>query len=256
MKTINVKGLIIGEGRPRIVSPIIGKDDDDIVKRAMELASNPYVEILEWRSDKYNNSNDYEKIAIISKKLNEISKMKPLIFSFRTTCEGGDKNISTDEYVKLMEFVAQSTNFDIIDVDLLNKTGSERCIEIAHNTDKVVFGSYHDIYITPTKEDMVKKMTIMHELGADLVKMVVKANSPEDTLTLLSATSEMNKRSKCPFATMAMSNLGLITRICGEVFGSSLTYGFVKKSSARGQIPVEKLNSVLNIIHKSVGEME
>ena len=256
MKDVKVKGLIIGKGRPRIVSPVVGTDEDEILKEAMELASNPYVEMLEWRSDKFAGSGDLEKIAKLSSKVTEISKMKPIIFTYRTKSEGGEKDMSDDEYVELMEFVSERTSFDIIDVDLLGRKGSERCIEAAHKNGKIVIGSSHDIDGTPGSEEMIGKLVRMYDMGADIVKMVVKANCPEDTLKLMAASAEIHKRSLCPISTVCMSNVGMITRICGEIYGSCLTYGFVRRSSAGGQIPVEKLSYVLNIVHKSLGDAQ
>jgi len=51
---------------------------------------------------------------------------------------------------------------------------------------------------------------------------------------------------------MSMSPVGGVTRICGEVFGSSMTFGMVGKASAPGQIPVERLQEALNILHESL----
>lgn len=61
-------------------------------------------------------------------------------------------------------------------------------------------------------------------------------------LTLLSATEEM---ARCyadrPIITMSMSSQGVVSRLCGEVFGSSMTFGAVGQVSAPGQIPVDQL---------------
>ena len=45
---------------------------------------------------------------------------------------------------------------------------------------------------------------------------------------------------------------GLISRLCGEVFGSALTFGAVGKASAPGQMNAADLNTVLNLIHESM----
>ena len=55
-----------------------------------------------------------------------------------------------------------------------------------------------------------------------------------------------------PIITMSMAGQGIISRLCGEVFGSCLTFGFVNKASAPGQINVEELNKVLKIINNSL----
>jgi 3-dehydroquinate dehydratase-1 len=75
----------------------------------------------------------------------------------------------------------------------------------------------------------------------------------EDVLTLLAATNEMhNKYADRPIITMSMGPLGVISRLSGEVFGSSMTFGAVGTSSAPGQIPVDGLAATLEILHKSL----
>ena len=40
---------------------------------------------------------------------------------------------------------------------------------------------------------------------------------------------------------MSMGKLGVISRICGEVFGSAVTFGTAGKASAPGQLPANQL---------------
>ena len=55
-----------------------------------------------------------------------------------------------------------------------------------------------------------------------------------------------------PIITMSMSSQGVVSRLCGEVFGSSMTFGAVGQVSAPGQIPVDQLRQVLEILHNSL----
>ena len=84
----------------------------------------------------------------------------------------------------------------------------------------------------------------MQECGADIVKIAVMPQSKKDVLTLLLATEEMvREHAKCPVVTMSMSEVGVVSRICGEAFGA------VKKASAPGQLGAEELRMVLKILH-------
>ncbi len=40
----------------------------------------------------------------------------------------------------------------------------------------------------------------------------------------------------------------MITRVCGETFGSAMTFGSALRSSAPGQLPVEKLDQLLSLL--------
>ena len=61
----------------------------------------------------------------------------------------------------------------------------------------------------------------MQELGADIPKIAVMPTCRRDVLTLLCATEEMyTEHADRPIITMSMAGTGLISRLCGEVFGS------------------------------------
>ena len=55
-----------------------------------------------------------------------------------------------------------------------------------------------------------------------------------------------------PIITMSMAGTGVVSRLAGETFGSALTFGAATKASAPGQINVNELEQVLDIIHKSL----
>ena len=93
----------------------------------------------------------------------------------------------------------------------------------------------------------------MQELNADIPKIAVMPTYKKDVLTLLSATEEMyTDYADRPIITMSMAGTGVISRLCGEVFGSALTFGAAKKASAPGQMGVEDLKTVLELLHKSL----
>ncbi|MCD8369221.1 MAG: type I 3-dehydroquinate dehydratase, partial [Clostridiales bacterium] len=67
------------------------------------------------------------------------------------------------------------------------------------------------------------------------------------------ATREMSEEyADRPIITMSMSGTGLVSRLCGEVFGSALTFGAVGKTSAPGQIDASELHTILTTIHRNL----
>ena len=93
----------------------------------------------------------------------------------------------------------------------------------------------------------------MQDMGADIPKIAVMPQSKKDVLTLLSATEEMTRcHATSPIITMSMADTGVLSRLCGEVFGSSMTFGAAKKASAPGQMGVEDLSTVLDLLHKAM----
>ena len=135
-------------------------------------------------------------------------------------------------------------------------TGDDIVKEIvknAHACGVKVVASNHDFDKTPEKAEIVKRLRKMQELDADIPKIAVMPNCKKDVLTLLSATEEMyTEYADRPIITMSMAGTGVISRLCGEVFGSALTFGAAKKASAPGQMGVEDLKIVLELLHKSL----
>ena len=82
----------------------------------------------------------------------------------------------------------------------------------------------------------------MKELGADLPKYAVMPRSPEDVLALLWATLQAAGRWGRS-STMSMGELGKVSRACGGMFGSCLTFGAGQNASARGQLNAEDLRA-------------
>ena len=59
---------------------------------------------------------------------------------------------------------------------------------------------------------------------ADICKIAVMPQDATDVLTLLSATNEMYTHyASVPIVTMSMGQLGMISRVTGQLFGSALT---------------------------------
>ena len=98
-----------------------------------------------------------------------------------------------------------------------------------------MIASNHDFRKTPPKAELISRMRKMQELGADIPKIAVMPQSTEDVLTLLSATEEMRRcYADRPVITMSMAGTGVVSRMCGEVFGSALTFGAAGKSICTG----------------------
>lgn len=174
----------------------------------------------------------------------------PLIFTIRTNNEGGEAQISDEDYRDLLIFTAETRLADIIDVELFRFNGIiYKLVEDLQSRRSVVILSNHDFHSTPPKTEIIKRLQLMQQAGGDILKIAVMPNSAADVLELLCATNEFSQQSESLLVTMSMGGLGSISRITGEVFRSCLTFGTVGKSSAPGQIPIEQLKKCLDIIH-------
>ena len=66
MKTIQIRNITIGEGRPKICVPVVGQTEEDILREAAGLVSLP-VDVVEWRADWFQDVFDIEKSCIRQK---------------------------------------------------------------------------------------------------------------------------------------------------------------------------------------------
>ena len=251
-KIVEVKNVKIGEGIPKIAVPIVGTNNAELIEEVKGLKGIK-LDIVEWRVDFYENVEDIEKVKEILAEIRAILTHTPILFTFRTKKEGGEREVPVEYYVKLNCEIAKTKQVDLVDVELF--TGDDyvqEVVETAHANGVKVVMSNHDFFKTPEKEEIVSRLTKMIELNANLPKIAVMPQSEADVLTLLCATNEMKQKyTDQPIITMSMAGMGVISRLCGEFFGSALTFGAAKKASAPGQIGVEDLNTVLQILHKS-----
>ena len=236
-KTVLLRGVEIGAGRPKIIVPIVGKTEQEILDKAAELVQ-AKPDVVEWRVDYFQGVGDVQRVVDTARELNEALGEIPILFTFRTKREGGEKEIGMEDYTALNRAVAQSSYVDAVDVEIFS--GDEvvrKNIAAIHDAGAAV-GSSHEFHrhrSTPSSSTGLRKM---QDMGADILKVAVMPQNKADVLTLLSATEEMYRLyAQRRLLTMSMASDGVISRLCGEVFGSAATFGMVGQGSALGQIP-------------------
>lgn len=193
---------------------------------------------------------------------------RPLLVTFRTKEEGGCQEIETDAYRELLDHIAQSGLADIIDVEIFKDLSYEvlagdRTPEVQEQFQDlkqwiemlrqkvVVVGSYHNFDSTPEDTELAGRMRIIDESGVDIPKMAVMPADRMDVMRLMMFTLQMTEQITKPLITMSMSRIGSISRISGEAFGSAVTFGSIGQESAPGQLPVNKLEEMLDMIHQN-----
>lgn len=251
-KTVAIKNVILGVGRPKICLPVVGRTIAEIKSQTESIMKNP-VDIVEWRADLFENISDASATCEALLTIRQIIGDIPLLYTIRTAKEGGKISLSFENYAALVKNAASNPLIDAVDVEILS--ADEEAVTpliTVLRENAVVIASSHDFTQTPDREEITKRLQYMERCGADVCKMAVMPQSFEDVLTLLAATNEAWKLSDRPIITMSMGRLGLISRLCGEISGSALTFGCVGHASAPGQIDAEELDSVLEILHKNM----
>lgn len=253
MNTIKVRNIEIGVGKPKIIVPIVGTSHEEIIREAKSFKEIP-LDVVEWRVDWFEHSQDWNAVEALLKDLRLVLANTPILMTFRTSKEGGKKAIDIKDYITLNINAAKSGLVDLVDVELFSGNNVvQTIIEQAHACGVKVVVSNHDFVQTPAKSDIVNRLRMMQDLDADIPKIAVMPKNMKDVLTLLAATEEMvNDYADRPIITMSMGTMGIISRLAGESFGSSMTFGAAQTASAPGQMDVADLNDVLNAIHQAI----
>ncbi|WP_411347938.1 type I 3-dehydroquinate dehydratase [Paenibacillus sp. WLX2291] len=245
-----VKHVVIGEGAPKLCVPLVGRTTEQLQEEARFLQTAD-VDVVEWRADFFEHVDSIERVRAALLEIRAYLPSVPMIFTFRTAKEGGEREIDADYYVQLNQSLAASGQVDLIDIELFS--GDEHIqtiVDKAHQHHTAVIISNHDFQGTPPKEEMISRLRRAQELGGDLLKLAVMPTSAADVIALLDATVTMREQyAERPLITMSMGGQGLISRLAGELVGSALTFGAVQRASAPGQIPIADLRGVLNLLH-------
>lgn len=261
---VQVRNMILGEGLPKICVPLTDTTLDSLLKSVRNLSGTPF-DFVEWRADFYEGLCDSDARTRALKCLRDELGDVPVLFTIRTIEEGGQAALSVDEYEAINRAVIESGLADLVDVELSkgdeimrnlcaaahgSATGSKS--DHIAETGSVpkhavaIIASKHDFAKTPSETEIVTDLCKMQELGADVAKYAVMPTCERDVLTLLSATVTMKeKHNDTPVITMSMGRLGAVSRVCGTLSGSAVTFGTAGNASAPGQLPADLLKTFL-----------
>lgn len=252
-KVVKIRGVIIGEGLPKICVSMVGETIKELIEEA-NLLKNLDLDVVEWRVDFFKDVTNIDKVKEALKEIRKVLVDSPIVFTFRSAKEGGQKEVTTSFYVELNKSITLTKLVEVIDIELFNdEKYVKELVEVAHSVGVAVIISNHDFNKTPNKEEIISRLRKAQELGADIPKIAVMPTCAKDVITLLDATRIMNEEyASGPIITISMGGKGVISRLSGELFGSALTFGSSKKASAPGQIAVVDLRKSIELLHNNI----
>lgn len=233
-------------GKTKICIPLTGKNKKEILTQAEEIIKiNP--DLVEWRVDYFSTDTKLisEMLELIKNALGEL----PLIVTFRTAKEGGEKDISWKEYSRMCLAVAEGP-VEYIDIELYSNRNQKNICELVekiHGRNVGIIGSNHHFDRTPSKDEMIKILSEMDRLGADVCKLAVMPKRKSDVENLIIASKRADEIIKKPIVTMSMGELGAITRVCPYATKSAMTFAAGVNTSAPGQMPCDMVRELLKI---------
>lgn len=249
---LEVRGVCIGTGMPKTIVSLMGTADHELAQQARRAIA-AGTDCLEWRADFYDSLSTPNDVRRSASRLREAAPSAPLIFTFRSKNEGGQRALAHEDYADLCEAAIRSGAIDLVDVEL--NRGDElvrRLVHLAHAHGVLAVVSYHDFAATPSTDHMVELLERMSHLGADIPKLAVMAHDSVDALRLMQATAKARDSLGKPLLTMAMGPEGVLSRLAGEAFGSCLTFCAVGTASAPGQVELAQATRTLQCLHEAL----
>lgn len=172
------------------------------------------VDILELRLD-YLECLDFEQLISLCSKMK-----KPVLFTLRRKKDGGKFQGTENQRQILLQKLAD-LHPDYMDVE--HDLPSSLISRISEKTQ--VVGSYHNFEITP---DLYNVFSEMQNKDFDYYKIAVKAKSTLDMMRLLCFLKEQAPIEN--LTCISMGKLGQPSRVLGSVYGSCMTYTYLKDS--------------------------
>lgn len=238
--------VTFGEGMPKICVPIMGKTREALVQQAQAVRASS-ADVCEWRADFFLALEDDGEVERALCALRGALGDMPLLFTVRTLAEGGRAALSAQRYAHVNALAARHAQ--MVDVELFAQDAGET-VRAVQEAGACALMSSHDFEKTPPTQALHARIERMRELGADMAKLAVTPQSPEDVLRLLYITHAASQGDGCPIITMSMGRLGAISRISGGTFGSVMTFGCVGEASAPGQMDASSLRAALTALDR------
>ncbi|HET3311979.1 TPA: type I 3-dehydroquinate dehydratase [Streptococcus pneumoniae] len=214
------------------------------LEEAQALDATRYLDadIIEWRADYL----PKEAILQVAPAIFEKFAGRELVFTLRTRSEGGEIDLSPEEYIHLIKEVAQFYQPDYIDFEYYSyKDVFEEMLDFPN-----LVLSYHNFQETP--ENMMEILSELTILNPKLVKVAVMAHTEQDVLDLMNYTrgfKTLNPEQE--YVTISMGKVGNVSRITADVTGSSWSFASLDEVSAPGQISLASMKKIREILDEA-----
>ncbi len=214
------------------------------LEEAQALDATRYLDadIIEWRADYL----PKEAILQVAPAIFEKFAGRELVFTLRTRSEGGEIDLSPEEYIHLIKEVAQFYQPDYIDFEYYSyKDVFEEMLDFPN-----LVLSYHNFQETP--ENMMEILSELTILNPKLVKVAVMAHTEQDVLDLMNyARGFKTLNPEQEYVTISMGKVGKVSRITADVTGSSWSFASLDEVSAPGQISLASMKKIREILDEA-----
>ena len=198
-------------------------------------------DIIEWRADFL----PKEAILQVAPAIFEKFAGRELLFTLRTRAEGGEIDLSSEDYVQIIKDVAQLYQPEYLDFEYFaHKDVFEQMLDFPN-----LVLSYHNFQETP--DNMMEILSELTSLTPKVVKVSVMAHTEQDVLDLMNYTRGFKTLNpEQDYVTISMGKIGKVSRITSDVTGSSWSFASLDVVSAPGQISLSNMKKIREILNE------
>lgn len=221
----------------KIVAPIMPTNFEEA--QIIDVSKYEGVDLIEWRADFL----PKEDIITVAPAIFEKFAGREIIFTLRTRQEGGQIELTDREYLDLIKEINAIYNPDFIDFEYFShKAVFNEMLDFPN-----LVLSYHNFEETP--ENLMESFSEMTKLAPRVVKIAVMPKNEQDVLNLMNYTRGFKALNpEQTYATMSMGKLGRISRLAGDIVGSSWTFVSIDDASAPGQVSLCDMKKIIDIL--------
>lgn len=213
------------------------------LEEAQQLDRSRYdgADVIEWRADFL----DKNEILTVAPAVFEKFAGREILFTLRTRGEGGQIDLTSEEYLAIIQDIQSIYHPDYIDFEFYShREVFEQMLEFSN-----LVLSYHNFQETP--ENMMEILSELTSLSPKLVKVSVMAHNEQDVLDLMNYTRGFKTLNpEQDYVTISMGKVGKISRLTADLTGSSWSYASVGEKSAPGQIPLENMRRIRELLNE------
>jgi len=235
--------------------------DLNINKQLIETALQKSPDLIELRFD-YISEAELISQSLLKDLMSIIPPKFPKIFTFRRKQEGGQYNLSINERLEVLKHLLEIKP-DYLDIEINSEPEVlKNLIDLAYDNKVKLIFSYHDFEKSVTYEETAEILNrfdekLKHELFIDshkisdsIFKIVTTAQVFDDNIKILNICKNLSRQNK-KFVCFAMEEMGILSRILCVKFGSLWTYGSLEEKTAPGQIKIEKIREIHQLLFEN-----
>ncbi len=186
----------------------------------------------------------------------------PKIFTFRRKQEGGQYNLNTNERLDVLRLLIE-VKPDYLDLEINSESEVlKSLIDFAYDNKVKLIFSYHDFEKSITYEETAEildrfneklkreQIIDLYKINGSIFKIISTAQVFDDNVKVLNICKKLSRQDK-KFVCFAMGELGILSRILCVKFGSLWTYGSLEEKTAPGQIKIEKIREIHQLLFEN-----